>query len=194
MKSIGAMSRADLAAFIQAHLRARGVEVVLSGGACVSIYSRGRYLSMDLDLIHTGLMAPKRRVLREAMSAMGFSEDGRYFKHPDTRLFVEFPKGPPAVGEEPVREIHERRTATGMLRIISPTDCVKDRLTWFYHDQDRQCLEQAVAVAQGNPIDLAEVERWSAVEGKREQFEQIRELLTSKAQRNKSKSRGKAHR
>ncbi len=182
MKRIGEMSRADLAAFIQEHLRATGIDVVLSGGACVSIYSQGKYLSMDLDMIHTGLLAPKRSTIREVMKNLGFSEEGRYFKHPDTELFVEYPKGPPAVGQEPVKDIHELRTATGMLRIISPTDCVKDRLTWYYHDRDRQCLNQAIAVAQSNPIDLKEVKRWSAGEGKSKEFEQIREQLMTKAQ------------
>ena len=181
MKPIANMSRADLAAFVQEHLRAKGIDVVLCGGACISIYSQGKYLSMDLDMIHTGLMAPKRSLIREVMKKMGFSEDGRHFKHPDTKLFVEFPKGPPAVGEEPVKEIRERREATGILKIISPTDCVKDRLTWFYHDHDQQCLEQAVLVVQENQIDLKEVERWSEGEGKSDLFKQIRARLKTKA-------------
>lgn len=182
MKSISKMDRAELAAFIQEHLRTKGIDVVLSGGACVSIYSQGEYLSMDLDMIHTGLMAPKRSEVREAMEDLGFSENGRYFKHPHTDLFIEFPKGPPAVGEEPVKAIHELKTTTGTLRIISPTDCVKDRLTWFYHDNDQQCLAQAIAVAINNRIDLKEIERWSIGEGMRQQFEQIRKHLKSKTQ------------
>jgi len=51
MKSIKKMTNAELAAFIQSHLRNKGIDVVLSGGACVSIYSSNRYVSMDLDLI-----------------------------------------------------------------------------------------------------------------------------------------------
>ncbi len=194
MKSISEMDRAELAAFIQERLRVRGIDVVLSGGACVSIYSRGKYLSMDLDLIHTALMAPKRSELRAAMQELGFSENGRYFKHPDTDLFIEFPQGPPAVGEEPVKDILKIKTATGMLLIISPTDCVKDRLTWFYHDHDRQCLDQAVAVACNNKIDIKEIERWSVAEGMRDQFKQIRERLKLKAQKSKSGVRGKPRR
>lgn len=173
MKLIAEMSRADLGAFVQEHLRGRGIDLVLSGGACVSIYSQNRYVSMDLDMIHTSLLKPKRRSIRDAMSELGFAEDGRYFKHPDTELFVEFPAGPPAVGEEPVKEIMERQENTGILRIISPTDCVKDRLAGFYHDDDQQCLEQAVLVFQGNQVDLDEIERWSAREGKPDLFRQI---------------------
>jgi hypothetical protein len=63
------------------------------------------------------------------------------------------------------------------VKIISPTDCIKDRLSWFYHSNDRQCLEQAVLVAQDNPVDLSEIRRWSEHEGKLAEFEQIKPQL-----------------
>ncbi len=174
------MSRAELAAFVQEQLHTRGIDMVLSGGACVSIYSDGKYLSMDLDMIHLSLIAPKRKIIREAMREIGFIEEGRYFEHPDTDLFVEFPPGPPAVGEEPVKDIIERQECTGILKIISPTDCVKDRLAAYYHWGDIPSLEQAILVALENPIDLDEVKRWSKAEGKGEQFEKIRTRLKNK--------------
>ena len=86
----------------------------------------------------------------------------------------------PGVGDEQVKQIDEIEVLTGILRIISPTDCVKDRLTWFYHDNDTECLEQAVLVAEVNDIDLAEIERWSEVEGRSDKFGQIRERLAEK--------------
>ena len=181
MKLISEMSRADLGAFVQEHLRSKGIDMVLSGGACVSIYSLNKYESMDLDMIHTNLMKPKRKSIRNAMNELGFTEDGRYFKHTDTELFVEFPAGPPAVGEEPVKEIQERHESTGILKIISPTDCVKDRLTGFYHDNDQQCLNQAILVAQDNQINIKEIERWSNGEGKLALFKQVRERLVKQA-------------
>jgi hypothetical protein len=46
--------------------------------------------------------------------------------------------------------VEELVTSTGILRIISATDCVKDRLAWYYHDNDKECLEQAVLVAENN--------------------------------------------
>ena len=180
MMNLGKMSRADLGAFIQEHLRSSGIDMVLSGGACVSIYSQNKYSSMDLDMIHTSLMKPKRKLIRDAMSKIGFTEDGRHFKHADTELFVEFPAGPPAVGEEPVKEIHERYQRTGVLKIISPTDCVKDRLTGFYHDNDLQCLDQAILVAQRNPVDVKEIKRWSKGEGKHALFKRIQKTLQKK--------------
>lgn len=177
MKPVAQMTRAVLGAYVQEHLRTKGIDVVLSGGACVSIYSQDKYVSMDLDMIHITLMKPKRKNIREAMTKLGFIEDGRYFKHSDTKLFVEFPPGPPAVGEEPVNEIIERQETTGMLKIISPTDCVKDRLTGFYYDNDLQCLDQAILVTQDNQVDIDEVERWSEQEGELAKFKQIQEKL-----------------
>jgi hypothetical protein len=53
-------------------------------------------------------------------------------------------------------------------------------LTGFYHDNDLQCLEQAVLVAQENPIDIDEIERWSRGEGKLEEFRTIRMRLEEK--------------
>ncbi len=177
MKSIAAMTMAELAAFVQSCLRTRGIDVVLSGGACVSIYSRNRYVSMDLDLINTRFIRPRWSDLRSAMQEIGFADEGGHFAHTDTEILVEFPEGPLSVGEEPVKVIDELRLSTGTLRIISPTDCVKDRLTWYYHDNDRQCLEQAVWVAQEKSTDVREVERWSRAEGKLKEFQRIKSRL-----------------
>ncbi len=168
MKPIREMSQIELAAFVQTHLQTQGVSVILSGGASVAFYSDNQYVSADLDLICT--LFTKQRILEEVMRSLGFIQKGRYFTHPDTQFLVEFPPGPLSVGKEPVKKIEEFELETGTLKIISPTDCVKDRLLAYFHWGDRQSLEQAVLVARGNPVDLAEIERWAEVEGKRDDF------------------------
>jgi hypothetical protein len=55
MKPVRHMGGGELAAFVCTHLRAGGIEVVLSGGGCVSIYSRNRYVSLDVDLVNVRL-------------------------------------------------------------------------------------------------------------------------------------------
>jgi len=172
MKSIKDMTNAELAAFIESHLLKKGIYVVLSGGACVSIYSSNKYVSMDLDLVNVRFA--KRQDIRSAIQEIGFQEEGRHFRHPDTELLIEFPPGPLAVGEEPIKKVDEHKLPTGILRIISPTDCVKDRLAGYYHWNDLQCLEQASLVAEAINIDLEEIERWSKVEGKLGEFKRIR--------------------
>lgn len=169
MKQVKNMSQSELAAYIQDTLQADGVNVVLSGGSAVSFYSSNKYVSKDLDLINASFA--KRSKIKSVMEKIGFEEKGRYFINSDTKFFVEFPDGPLSVGEEPVKEVSEFELATGTLRILSPTDCVKDRLCAFYFWNDLQGLEQAVLVAKSQNIDLKEVERWSKAEDKEQEYE-----------------------
>jgi hypothetical protein len=169
------MSRLELAGLVSAACRKNDINVVLSGGSCVSIYSDEKYVSMDLDFVNVAFT--KRDRIRNVMESLGFHEENRYFRHSDTDLLVEFPPGPLGVGDEPVKQIDELQTETGMLRIISPTDCVKDRLVWHYHNRDAECLRQAIMVANRCAIDLKEIERWSKVEGKSREFEHIKNQL-----------------
>jgi hypothetical protein len=53
---------------------------------------------------------------------------------------------------------------------LSPTDCIKDRLSAFYHWNDRQGLDQAIAVAKRQKFSLPEIEKWSALEGHSDKF------------------------
>lgn len=178
MKSVAKMTQGEFGAFIQSRLREAGIEVILSGGAAVSIYSNNAYVSKDLDLIN--IYGANRRKIRESMLQVGFYEEGRYFRHPDSQFFVEFPPGPLAIGEEPVKQIVEKRLSTGILKVISPTDCVKDRLAGYYHWGDQQSLFQANLVATRNKIDMNEIRRWSLAEGKLEEFEKIKDKLGTK--------------
>lgn len=163
MKPVKDMNAGELAAFTCSHLASKGIHAVLTGGSVVTIFSRDAYVSLDLDFIIQGYVAPKH--LKKAMAEIGFQEQNRYFTHPDTALFVEFPAGPLSVGDEPIQEIRSLTYPTGTLRIISPTDSVKDRLAAWYHWKDRQALEQALLVALAQDVNTKEIERWSDKEG-----------------------------
>jgi len=172
MKAISLMSLGELAAYVCSHLDGRGIKVVLSGGGCVAIYASDRYSSMDLDFIDR--LHTTRLKLKAALAEIGFTEQNRYFVHPVTRFFLEFPSGPLAVGGEPVTVVEELYLETGTLRLLSPTDCVKDRLAAFYYWNDRQCLQQAIWVALERHVDWDEIERWSRLEGEMEKFHLFR--------------------
>ena len=175
MKRIKNMSQSELAAYIQDALQAEGINVVLSGGSAVSFYSSNKYVSEDLDLINTSFA--KRSKIKSVMEKLNFNEQGRYFMNPETEFFVEFPDGPLSVGDEPVKEISEVELATGTLRVVSPTDCVKDRLCAFYFWNDQQGLAQAVLVTKSQTVDLKEVKRWSKAEGKEQAYEIFKKKL-----------------
>ena len=131
---------------------------------------------MDLDFIEQ--LPVTRRKLKKALSEIGFTEKNRYFIHPETEFFLEFPPGPLSVGEEPIGKIEIINFPTGKLRLISPTDCVKDRLAAYYHWDDRQSLEQALLVARDQEIDLLNIQRWSEGEGELEKFETFFKALS----------------
>jgi len=164
----------ELAAFVCEALENEGIETVLSGGCCVELYSKGRYTSDDIDLIDR--FNGGHRKIKEIMQKLGFNEYKmkRYFVHKDTELFIEFPRGPLGVGDAPVKEVSSRKSETGTLKLLTPTDCIKDRLAAYYHWDDAQSLDQAVWVAQENEFNLDAVESWSDAEGMSEKFEIFR--------------------
>ena len=171
MKAISKMNQAELAAYVQSHLRKQEIEVILSGGAAVGIYSRGAYISKDIDLVNTHFT--RREKIEEAMCAIGFKSIGRHFEHPDSDHVVEFPPGPLSVGGSSEIKISELSYDTGLLQIISPTDCIKDRLSHYYHWGDRQCMLQAKLVSKHHDINIDEIKEWSKAEGKLEEFEKF---------------------
>ena len=178
MKLIKEMSLGELAAYVCTHLQKNSIHCVLTGGACVSIYTENRYESFDLDFIEN--IASKRKDIIKALSEIGFLEDNKYFKHIDTQYFIEFPAGPLAIGKEPVSQPNVINFETGKLILLSPTDSVKDRLAAYYHWNDKQCLDQAMMITENNKIDIDEIQRWSEQEGKLLEFNLIKEKILHK--------------
>jgi hypothetical protein len=158
----------DLAVAVSDYLRKNGIETVLTGGACVVIYTNERYMSNDLDFVLVS--SEKQKEARELLSKIGFCEEDRYFKHPDSEYLIDFVSPPASVGSEPVKSITEIKKRGRRLKLLSPTDCVKDRLAGFYHWKDRQALDQAIMVCRSQRVDLKEVKRWSGNEGMAAEF------------------------
>ena len=100
---IGDLSLKDLAIVISDHLRNSGIETVLSGGACVSIYTNNKYMSYDLDFVL--LSDHKQKEAKKALLELGFYQENRYFKHKNSDYFIDFVVPPLSVGREPVKEI-----------------------------------------------------------------------------------------
>lgn len=175
MKPVCEMSRRELAAYVGAAFKKMNVNVVLSGGSCVSIYSNESYVSMDLDFVNVGFA--KRAMITKIMMSLGFQEENRYYCHPDTDFSIEFPPGPLGIGQEYIMQVDEIETETGCFKLLSPTDCVKDRLSWYFHANDLECLRQAMLVTSTNDIDMANIEAWSKREGKHVDYLKIRANL-----------------
>lgn len=176
MKPVHLMNRSEFGAFVFNLLKQNGVDVILSGGSCVSIYTDEAYVSGDLDFIQTGLC--HRAVIEKTLLNNGFVKKNRYYQHPQSNFFVEFPGGPPSLGEAPIRSFHTLETECGELRLLTPTDCVKDRLAAYYHWKDEESLKHAVQVAGRQAVNLKDIEDWSRSEGKADLYVHFYKTLT----------------
>ena len=151
-------------------LKEHGIDAVLTGGAAVTIYSENKYQSLDLDFV-TNAIEYQSKEIKVAMTELGFKlQTEGFFEHTDCPFIIEFIPPPLAVGREPVKKVVSIKAKEGSFRILSPTDCVKDRLAAYYHWHDAQSLEQAIMVAKKRRVNLKEIRRWSRVEGKSDQY------------------------
>jgi hypothetical protein len=166
-----------LAAVISHALRKNGIEVTLVGGACVSIYAKNRYISYDLDFVTESLIKEFTPILGE----LGFQRKGggRLFEHSECKFLIDFPVPPIAIGNEPVFEFNSIKTNRGLIRLLTPTDCVKDRLAAYFFWNDNQALEQALMVAKNNKANLTQIKKWAEKEGETEKFKIFQKKLRS---------------
>lgn len=139
----------------------------MTGGAVVSIYSEGKYVSKDADF----LSATDHLTIQQTMLDAGFKNLGKDFFHDDTDFTVEFPGSELVIGDEPMKPEGQIKDGKFTLKLLSPTQCVMDRLAAFYHWSDRQSLEQAVMVAQNHPVKLLKIKKWSEREGMLDRYE-----------------------
>ncbi len=167
------ISLKELAGFLSEELRKKGIDTVLVGGACVTIYSENRYQSYDLDYVTFEDMKKVKKALLE----LGFVEKDYYFQHKGCPWLIEFVAPPVAVGNEPVQKFNHVPTSLGTIKLLRPVDSVKDRLASFYHWSDKQSLEQAISICLKQTIDLREVEKWSSQEGQEKKFQIFKDLL-----------------
>lgn len=171
MKISGRSSLREVTVLVASALRSKGIRAVVSGGACASLHSGGLYQSQDIDLILMSAISQAR--LDEALREVGFRRDGDRFVHPDTGFFVEFPRGPLAIGSDVGITPAELRVGTYIFLALSPTDSCRDRLAAFFHWGDRQSLRAALWIARRNDVDMRVIRRWSLVEGFAEAFKEF---------------------
>jgi hypothetical protein len=152
-----------------------GIDAVLVGGACATVYSGGIYTSDDLDLVPRS--DPSQRELDAALARIGFTrQDAQYF-HDESEIFVEFQRGPVSIGRDAAIKPVPLKLGRTALPALSATDSCRDRLAAFYHWNDRQALEVAVAIAVNNRVDQSKIRAWSAGEGASAKFDEFKRDL-----------------
>ena len=159
----------ELAATVSDSLELAGIVATLSGGAAVSIYTKNRYVSKDLDFVTIALVDE----LKSALEPLGFRHTGKprlsVFEHPHTNWYLEFPPAPLSFGGAYVdpSQCALINTGLGNLRIITPTQSIMDRLIAAVAWNEQQSLQQALLVAehQTKNIDWDNLDHWVVFEG-----------------------------
>lgn len=156
----------ELWEYVAVHLKKKGIDTILVGGSVVAIYSKGAYQSGDMDFVKVSMFVTK---LDETMAELGFQKHGRHFVHPDCRhIYVEFPGGHPlGIGEDNTIIPDEVDVEGTVIKILSPTDCVKDRLASYIYFKTQDGMDQAVLVAENQEVNFPSIKKWCAGEGLR---------------------------
>jgi len=164
--------------YVAWHLENAGIHSVLVGGAALAIHTEGRYHTSDLDLVPDDLM---RREVPEILHSLGFAaQRNRKFVHPECpHLTVRFPMAPVEIGGELPGEFDEVEVYGRQLRILSASDCVKDRLASYAHLRSPRFLDQAFLICQHQParVDLGHVEHWCEGNGSMDAFTELKRRL-----------------
>lgn len=162
--------------YVAFHLAKNGFDTVLVGGAVVSIYTEGAYQSGDLDMVVINFATDR---LPGLMKEIGFlRKAGRHYVHPKcSHLFVEFVAPPLAIGEDHQIEPAQVKVGKQVLKIYSPTDCIRDRLASYIHFKAMECLDQAVLVAKKHPHNKKKIRNWCQSEGALLAFEAFEKLV-----------------
>jgi hypothetical protein len=172
---------AEVAAAVSGALKRAGIAAVLTGGACAAVYSEGAYQSADLDFVIRG--KGTRHSLDAALASIGFVRRGDRYLHPQSAFFVEFPRGPLAIGDDfDIRPV-DVKLRTGSVVALSPTDACRDRLAAFYHWSDRQSLGAAVEIARRRRVNRDVIRRWSRREGHRTKCQEFLDELKPRRRR-----------
>ncbi len=166
---------AEVAFIVCTALNRVQLTAVLTGGSAATYYAPDAYQSRDLDFVIT-VHAPGGGA---ALASLGFTEVGQVYRHPATHFTVDFPRGPLAVGSEPITSWRTARRRKGLLHVLTPTDSCRDRLASYLFWNDFSGLEQALAVARAHrsEVDLATVGAWCSREGQGPKFELFKSRL-----------------
>lgn len=165
----------ELWQYVASELNKAGIKTVLVGGAVAAIYSNGVYRSGDLDIVIDSYLL-KDETIANVMQNIGFKKEGRHWKREDCQhLFIEFIRPPVAICDDYKIKPEKFLVNKQELFILSPKDCVRDRLAGYVYFKSAECLEQAALVATAKHVKLDTLTEWAKSESK-EMLQALKEL------------------
>jgi hypothetical protein len=172
------MTLEDLCFEVCTALDAAGARAVLTGGSAATFYAPNVYQSYDVDFVIT---FGNSSDAADELKRLGFLRENDMYRRPGTKYTVEFPAGPLAIGSEYITDYATIRRDDRVLYVLHAVDCVRDRLLWYYFDNDFSALAAAVGVAQAHAIDMQYLRDWSEREGDLEKFRMFNRQISGRS-------------
>lgn len=165
----------ETAAAIAAALSPDGHDPLLSGRACAAIYSGG---AIKADVLEFVIREFAVEEIDRAMRTLGFRpREARTYASATSPFEVILAPAPLTVGDDVVGDARVVKVGTGSFKMLTPTDCVRHRLSMFYRWSDREALREAVAVARRQKVDLEQIRRWSEWEWASDRYREFTNAL-----------------
>ena len=125
---------------------------VLVGGAAVELYTRGGYVTGDLDFVGEVSASVIRKLERA-----GFRREGRHWIHDAGKVYLELPGS----SLEPEAEVAEIRIDGHRVLTVSPEDVLVDRLAaWQFWKSSADAISAyLVWRSQAEAMDLERLDR-----------------------------------
>ncbi len=169
--SIEGLSYRDAAAAICGQLEACGFDPILVGKSCAAIYSTKIMKPDCIEFVISEYMVDE---IEMVMKSLGYSHIGhRTYSGKKTPFQVSFQPPPICVGDNIVDSTGSIKTQKGMLKLLSPTDCARQRLAAYYRFGEPDALDDAVAVAMSHTLDMKLIEKWSHWEWASDKFNEF---------------------
>ncbi|MGD1075335.1 MAG: hypothetical protein ABR903_04565 [Thermodesulfovibrionales bacterium] len=107
-------------------LKKNDIEIVIVGGSAVELYSFGKYLSGDIDIV-----SPASYSIGEKLESLGFFKRGKNWISEELGLFMDIPAS--ALAGDPAR-VREVAIGDGFsVKVIGVEDLIVDRLNACVH-------------------------------------------------------------
>lgn len=154
-----------------------GARAILTGGSAATIYAPEVYQSRDTDFVIYALRSASE--FWDAVQSMGFKRKGTTYAHELVPITLDFVDEEIRVGAELIERYETVEEGGLQLHLLTPTDCVRDRLASFYWFSDRTALVAACGVTRAcaDRVSLEEIREWSEREAEKEKFAQFIERL-----------------
>lgn len=156
-----------LSAFIAT--KVAGGKLVLVGGFPVGVYTRGQYITADVDASSPIAEEIKRKLLR-----LGFKQIGRHLAYPELNYVIQIPSE--WIGKRKVLPVEIKGYK---IDLLSPEDLIVDRLCAYKFWKSQTDFTQAALVlaAQRERVDVEYLQTRAREEGVEDVYKELEKKL-----------------